>query len=170
MKTLKIESIKNGWFEMRYGNFFIDCSSYLWNDTPKNLLSAVNNLLGKKSEVEWICWDDEPGAIIMSIEVAEDNMVVTVYQASKSAYDLTRSSKGLSDSCGEKGWSLIMETRKFVDELATEFSLYKDGTGNRMYNKHWMEFPQKEFADLMAYAVELSKEKGKRDRMFCISY
>lgn len=72
MQTLKIESIKNGWFEMRYGNFFIDCSNYLGNDTPKSLLAAVNNLLGKKSEVEWICWDDEPGAYIMSIEMAEE--------------------------------------------------------------------------------------------------
>ena len=136
----------------------------------KSAIARERFLLGKKSEVEWICWDDEPGALIMSIEMVEDNIVVTVYHASKSAYDLVRSSKVLSDSCGEKGWSLIMQTRKFVDELTTEFSLYRDGTGNLIYKQHWMEFPHKEFMDLLAYAVELSKEKGKRDKMFCISY
>lgn len=156
MQILKIESIKHGWFEMRIGKHYIDCSDYLGTDTPKDLLEAVYNLLQKKTEEEWLCWDDEPGAFIMSLELIENKILVTLYGALLPSYNIQRSAKTLEENCGEQEWSEIVDLTQFLDELVTEFSLYKDGTGRCIYEKNWMLFPETEFSALRAFALGLS--------------
>lgn len=170
MQQIKIESIKYGWFVMRFSNHYVCCSNYLGNDTPRELLNASYCLLVKKTESEWICWDDEPGAYIMNLERVEDKVLLTLYSASKNAYQLRHSSHSIKESCGEQMWFVSLEAARFTDELITEFSLYKDGIGASIYKNNWMLFPEQEFKDLEVYANELSRTLGKYEKLFCTSY
>lgn len=170
MQNIKIELVKYGWFEMRFGGHIIDCSSYLGNDTPRKLLESVYNLLIKKTESEWICWDDEPGASIMNLELSADKMVITVHSALLPAYNLLQSSRAMEENCGEQKWSEKMLLSQFLDELVTEFSLYKEGIGASIYEKNWMQFPEKELIALKSYAAQLSKNMGKYEKLFCTTY
>ena len=173
MQLLKIDSIRYGWFEVSLMGHYMICSNYLDYDTPKKLLRAVLNLLKKKSEEEWICWQDEPGAEIMKLTISEDELEIDVYDSEKTSYELGSADTLLKKNRGEHIWSKSIGIPIIVDNLVTEFSLYENGNGLSMYEKNWMEFPQKEYDELKAYAYKLSKQRSKNneyDELFCTTY
>mgnify|MGYP003291609740 CR=1 FL=1 len=69
MQNVKIESIRHGWFAMRFGGYEIDCTNVFEHDTPMKLLQAVYDLVQK------------------------NDVLITVYETSKSAYDLNCSAE-----------------------------------------------------------------------------
>lgn len=148
MQNVKIESIRHGWFAMRFGGYEIDCTNVFEHDTPMKLLQAVYDLVQKNDETKIVRWDGEPGAQIMCLERIEDEILITVYETSKSAYDLNCSAEQMMRYCGEVKWSMKMDFSEFIDELVTEFWLYENGNGLNLYERNWMRFPNKSFEKL----------------------
>ena len=164
MQNVKIESIRHGWFAMRFGGYEIDCTNVFEHDTPMELLQAVYDLVKKNDETKIVRWDGEPGSEIMCLERIEDEILITVYETSKSVYDLNCSAEQMMRYCGEEKWSVKMDFSEFVDELVTEFWLYENGNGRILYEKNWMQFSLSTFERLMSSVMEISKRKGGLNR------
>ena len=170
MNIFKINAIQYGWFEVRFGNYDMECSDYLDYNTPQILLKAVLHLLEKKSSEEWICWQNEPGASIMQLSIVEQKIKLQVYDCDKAAYELETTGDSLKRNCGSCEMSMDVEIYKIVDDLVAEFSLFENGNGLSMYEKHWMEFPKEEYQRLKNYAYELQERLGSTETLFCITY
>lgn len=170
MKIFKINSIEYGWFEIRLGKYYIECSDFLGCDSPKYLLGAVLDLLEKKSSEEWICWQDEPGACIMQINIEDGKFKFNVYDSAKNSDELERTGISLKENC-EKCWlSINIEISLMVDNLVAEFSLYENGNGLLMYEKHWADFPKNEYKRLKDYALKLEEKLDSYSGLFCNTY
>lgn len=170
MNIFKIDSIKYGWFSVYFGKYYLENSNYLSCDAPKLLLCSVINLLHKKSIEEWLCWQDEPGANILNLRIIDEQFELKIYNASKPSDKLDYVGETLKD-CIEDCWgSLKLEIPQLVDNIVAEFSLYENGNGLSMYEKHWMEFPKNEYVQLKKYAYKLNEQMGEYDEMFCTTY
>lgn len=175
MNVFEIHKIRWGWFEVCFTPHaekqgFLTNSDYLQCDAPALLLEALGDLLEGKSREKWLCWQDEPGAYVLHIGIEEKNFSVEIYYSKKDSLDLPFSGEELADDLDELVYSEVFEARNLLDDVLTEFGLYENGNGLRLYNKHWGDFPQKEYHRLRQCARELDKTLGKYDKMFCFSY
>lgn len=67
-------------------------------------------------------------------------------------------------------YTIDIDAQNVVDGLVTEISLYENGNGRTLYEKHWMEFPIAEYEELKLYAFELQKNTRKYDELFCTTF
>ena len=173
MKIFKIDSIEYGWFGIFFGKYYIECSDYLDYDSPKRLLEAVADLVEKKAREKWICFHNEPGASIMQIVLEENKLIFQLFDSVKTSWELKNSDDLPQNSCDKCLWSMNFDIPLIVDNLVTEFSLYENGNGLSMYEKHWMEYPKKEYTRLKEYAIKLQEQMSENNElfgMFCTTY
>lgn len=174
MNIFEIHRIRYGWFEVCFTPHaekqgFLTNSDYLGCDAPALFLDALANILEKSSHEEWLCWQDEPGAYILRLALEDGKIAVEIFTGKDSLY-LPHSGTELANEEKEIYYVNHFDIDKLLDDVLTEFSLYENGNGLRLYNKHWGDFPQKEYHRLRQCARELNKTLGTYDKMFCFSY
>lgn len=174
MNTFEIHSIRYGWFQVCFTPHdekqgWLTNSDYLQCDAPALFLDALANILEKCSNEEWLCWQDEPGAYILRLALEDGNIAVEIFTGKDSLYLPYRGAE-LANEEKEIYYVNCFEIDKLLDDVLTEFSLYEKGNGLRLYNKHWGDFPQKEYHRLRQCAREIDKTLGNYDKMFCFSY
>ncbi len=175
MNIFEIHKISWGWFEVCFTPHgekqgFLTNSDYLQCDAPALFLDALANLSENKSREEWLCWQDEPGAYVLHIGSEGANILVGIYYSKKDSLDLPYSGAELAEDLDELVYSQVFKIHDLLDDVLTEFSLYENGNGLRLYNAHWGDFPQKEYHRLRQCAASFDKTLGKYDKMFCFSY
>lgn len=175
MNVFEIHRIRYGWFEVCFTPHdekkgWLVNSDYLQCDAPKLFLDALADIFEEKSREEWLCWQDEPGAYVLRLGIEDRNISVEIYYSKKDSLDLPYRGEELSHDLGELAYSAVFEPRYLLDDIITEFSLYEDGNGLRLYNKHWDEFPKREYYRLRRCAAEINNKLGKYEKMFCFNY
>lgn len=164
LDMFKILSVQYGWFEIRMGKSYLECSDYLGYDAPKALLQAVINVAKNVSQEEWVCWMGEPSADILHV-TKENNMIkIECFDAIGEAYYIDLST--IKAYCGKCFATYKEELITFLDNLVTEFSLYQNGNGLLLYQEHWMAFPSEEFYILKELAHSLVKNKEDSELFF----
>ncbi len=178
MNTFEIHKIRYGWFEVCFTPHaekqgWLTNSDYLQCEAPTNFLNALSDIFEGKTTEEWQCWQDEPGAYILHIELVEGEILVEIFGSkSDSEYlneDRHRGEKLISE-VDELFYRETFEPQYLLDDVITEFSLYENGNGLRMYEKHWGKFPKVEYHRLRKCAAEINNTLDKYSKMFCFKY
>ena len=137
-----------GWFDIKIGEYYLTNSDYLGCDAPKLLLKGLCNILENKTNVEWLCWQDEPGAEILKLERKNDNIIIEIYGTDKESFDLEYSGTSLKDNIKKLTYTIDIDLIKFSKYVCKEFYIYENGNAKEIYEYNWDKFPQKEFDKL----------------------
>lgn len=175
MNTFEIHAIRFGWFQICFSPHaekqgFLTNSDYLCCDAPALFLDALANILEKRSAEEWLCWQDEPGASILRLSLEDGKVAVGIYTAERDAVDLPYSGAELASEEKTLYYENSFEIKRLLDDVLVEFSLYENGNGRALYNKHWGEFPGRELQRLKEFAAEFNNGLDKYGKMFYFSY
>lgn len=166
----KINSISYGWFEMCIGSNLCEVSDFLNYDMPQKFLSKVMQVINNNTE-EWLYLLNEPGAAMLHIYIVDSRIYFAEYGLSVASVELNCEDESAERTKCEKCWfDFDIDIQNAVDGIVTEFSLYENGNGRMMYEKHWGEFPEKEFGRLKEYAFQLQEKAGKYDDLFCTTF
>lgn len=174
MNTFEIHGIRYGWFEVCFTPHdekrgWLCNSDYLQCDAPRHFLDALADILEEKSAEEWLCWQDEPGAYILRLALENAKITAEIFLAPDSLGLPYRGSE-LASVEKEFDYKNSFEIKKLLDDVLVEFSLYENGNGLTLYQKHWDEFPEKEFLRLKRFAAEFNKGLDKYGKLFCLTY
>lgn len=176
MNVFEIHKIAYGWFEVCFTPHdekqgWLCNSDFLGCDAPINFLDALADIFEGKTKEEWQCWHDEPGAYILHMELTEGELLVEIFGSKRdSEYLREHRVEKLISEVDELIYRNTFEPRYLLDDVVTEFSLYENGNGLRRYNKHWGNFPQKEYHRLRQCAREVNKTLGEYEKMSCFKY
>ncbi len=175
MNVFEIHNIQYGWFSVCFTphgekHGWLTNSDYLGCDAPALFLDALCDILEKKTAEEWLCWQDEPGAYILKFVGEGEKVGVEIFIAEKDAMDLPYRGEELSREAKEFSYGNSFEIKKLLDDVLVEFSLYENGNGLALYNKHWGEFPEKEYRRLRKFAEGFNKGLDKYGKLFCLTY
>lgn len=167
----KINSISYGWFEICIGlHLCTGVSDFLGYDMPEKLLSKVIRVIRENTE-EWLYLMDEPGAAMLHIYRKDEQIHFVEYDLSVTSDELNREDEAAErDKCAQCLFEFDVDIRNAVDGLVTEFSLYENGNGRMLYEKHWGGFPVKEFEELKELAFQLQKNAGKYHGLLCTTF
>lgn len=142
----KILSIRHGWFEVDFNRqFVLTNSDFMGCDAPALFLNALGELLENKAVVQWLCWQDEPGAYILRLERDCERLIIEIFDAVKNSDHLKYSGDCLEKEIGKRLYKMDDEIKAFVEMVATEFGLYENGNGRQRYQHHWGDFPQQQY-------------------------
>lgn len=174
MNTFEIHGIRYGWFEVCFTPHsekqgWLTNSDYLQCDAPKYFLDALANILEEKSGEEWLCWQDEPGAYILRLALENGKVAVEIFLAPDSM-ELPYRGAELASAEKEFEYGNSFDIMELLDDVIVEFSLYENGNGLAVYNRHWDVFPEKEFQRLKRFAVSFNKGLDKYHKLFCLTY
>lgn len=175
MNVFEIHKIRYRWFEVCFTPHdekqgWLTNSHYLGCDAPALFLDALGNILEQKTQEEWLCWQEEPGAYILRLAIEDGSFWVEIFTAEKDAIDLPQRGEKLSREEKEFIYGNYFEIKELLDDVLTEFSLYENGNGLALYNRHWGEFPEKEYQRLRKFAAEFNKGLDQYGKLFCLTY
>lgn len=174
MNTFEIHAIRYGWFQVCFAPHdekpgWLTNSDYLQCDAPRLFLDALANILEKKTAEEWLCWQDEPGAYILRLAPENERITVEIFLAPDST-ELPYRGEELASAKKEFEYKNSFEIKRLLDDVLVEFSLYENGNGLRLYEKHWDKFPKAEYHRLRKCAAEINNTLDKYNKMFCFNY
>lgn len=174
MNTFEIHRIRYGWFQVCFTPHdekkgWLTNSDYLQCDAPRLFLDALADILEKKSHEEWLCWQDEPGAYILRLALEDGKVAVEIFLGGDS-FGLPYRGTELALEKKEFEYGNSFDIKQLLDDVIVSFSLYESGSGLDLYNKHWDEFPEKEFLRLKKFAAEFDKGLDQYNKMFCLTY
>lgn len=174
MNVFEIHKIRYGWFEVCFTPHgekqgWLCNSDYLQCDAPKYFLDALANILEEKTSEEWLCWQDEPGAYILRLSFEDGKIVVEIFLAPDS-FELPHRGQELALTEKEFEYGNLFEIKELLDDVLVEFSLYENGNGLAIYNKHWDVFPENEFQRLKRFAVHYNKGLDRYHKLFCLTW
>jgi len=145
----KIIDISYGWFEVDINRqFILTNSDYLGCDAPALLLDAVGNLLEGTATVQWLCWQDEPGAYILKLSAKDGKLTGEVFDTKKESFHLAHSGESLAKYITARKYLFKEELTEAAKALTAEFGLYEKGNGRQQYRTHWGDFPHREYGRL----------------------
>ncbi len=175
MNVFEIHGIRYGWFEVCFTPHgdkqgWLTNSDYLGCDAPALFLDALSNILEKKTTVEWLCWQDEPGAYILHLAFENSKVAVEIFLAKNDSMNLPHRGEELSREEKELTYSNSFKIDELLNDVLVEFSLYENGNGLALYNKHWGEFPKIEYQRLRKFAEGFNKGLDKYGKLFCLTY
>jgi hypothetical protein len=147
MLNVSIELTGTGWLKTDIrdnGNKIEITASYL-SDAPKDLITAVNNLL-KGSKMESIFWLEEPGQYSWLFEKKDENVIIKIYDFNGWPYDnwLKVIDKG----------NLVLSSQTslidFANNIYVQYAKLASEFGTKDYKKKWVnyEFPLEEKIEL----------------------
>lgn len=166
----KINSISYGWFNMCIGSHLCGASDFLDYDMPRKFLSKVIRVINNNTE-EWLYLMGEPGASMLHIYLADERLHIAEYSLSIDSTDLDPEDESTErDKCEECWFNIDIDIQNAVDGIVTEFSLYENGNGRKLYENHWGAFPEKEFDELKKYAFHLQENAGEYDDLLCTTF
>ena len=155
---------------MDIGSKLSEASDFLGYDMPKKFLFKVIRVISENTE-EWLYMMDEPGASMLHIYFKDDRVHFAEYSLSANSDELNREDEEAErDKCEECWFDIDVDVQSAVDGIVTEFSLYENGNGRMLYEKHWGPFPTKEFEKLKEYAFQLQVNAGKYDGLLCTTF
>ena len=176
MNVFEIHKIGYGWFEVCFTPHaekqgWLINSDYLCCEAPTNFLNALADIFEGKIKEEWQCWQDEPGAYILHMELVESELLVEIF-GSKSDSEYLNEHRGekLIPEVDELIYRDTFEPQYLLDDVITQFSLYENGNGLRLYEKNWGNFPKVEYHRLRKCAAEINNTLDKYRKMFCFKY
>lgn len=157
--VFKIISISHGWFEVDINREFVLVNSdFLSCDAPALLLDALGNLVEGTDSVQWLCWQNEPGAYILKLEQKDSRLVWEVWDTDADSTELDYCQGNLDSHATECVYRLEEDLYKAAEAVESEFSLYENGNGSQRYRAHWGDFPHREFGRLK---MLLGKSSGR---------
>lgn len=166
----KINSISHGWFDMCIGPNICEASDFLGYDMPQKFLSKVMRVISGNTE-EWLYLMNEPGAFMLHIYLADERLHFAEYDLSVASFELNAEDESAErDKCEECYFDVDIDIQNAVDGIVTEFSLYENGNGRKLYEEHWDAFPEKEFNVLKEYAFHLQENAGEYDDLLCTTF
>lgn len=167
----KINGISYGWFEVCIGSHLCTgTSDFLGYDMPEKFLKKVIRVIKENTE-EWLYLMDEPGASMLHIYLKGERVHFLEYDLSVNSCELNRENEAVErDKCGQCLFEVDVNIQDTVDGLVTEFSLYENGNGRMLYEKHWGGFPVNEFEELKECAFQLQKNAGKYNGLLCTTF
>ena len=166
----KINNISYGWFDMCIGPHLSTASDFLGYDMPKKFLYKVLRVIKGNTE-EWLYLMDEPGAGILHIYMKDGKVHFAEYSLSVSSDELSyEDEEAEQDKCEKCWYDIAVDIQNTVDGIVTEFSLYENGNGRILYEKHWGAFPAEEFEKLKEYAFQLQENAGEYDNLLCTTF
>ena len=142
----KILCISHRWFEIDFNRMIVLTNSYyLGCDAPAFLLEALGNLFENKASEQWLCWQDEPEAYILKLERNDNKLIIEIYDTDQESSDLEYRGISLAKNATKLLYGFDEEIIKALEAIITEFSLYENGNGNKIYLSNWGNFLQKEY-------------------------
>ncbi len=175
MNVFEIHGIRYGWFEVCFTphdekHGWLTNSDYLGCDAPALFLDALADILEKKTAEEWLCWQDEPGAYILRLALEGGKISVEIFLAEKDSMDLSHRGAELAFEEKTLEYGNLFEIKELLDDVLVEFSLYENGNGLALYNRHWGDFPEKEYRRLKKFAAGFNKGLDKYGKLLCLTY
>ena len=166
----KINNISYGWFDICIAEKLIEVSDFLSYDMLQKFLSKVIRILNGSTE-EWLYLMDEPGASMLHIYLKNNRIHFAEYSLSIDSTELNDEDEEADrDKCEECRFDVSVDIQNTVDGIVTEFSLYENGNGRVLYEKHWGTFPVKEFEKLKECAFQLQENARKYDGLLCTTF
>lgn len=142
----KILSISHGWFEVDFNRqFILTNSDFMGCDAPALLLNALGDLFENKAIIQWLCWQDEPGAYILRLERDCEQIIIEIYDAVRTSDHLDYSGDCLEKDIEKRLYKIEDKIIPFIEVVIAEFSLYENGNGRQRYEHHWGDFPQEQY-------------------------
>lgn len=167
----KIDRLMYGWINFRIAEYCLEASDFLNYDLPKKLIEKIIRLIKDISDEEWLYVQNEPGAEIMCLDKTDNGICFSNYSCKKESYELDpKDEKGEQFSRDQKLFSIEIDFSDIIDSLVSEFSLYENGNGRKLYEYHWGEFPCKEFIEIKNIAFDMDLKKQKGDELFCSTF
>lgn len=156
----KIIDISYGWFEVDFNRkFILTNSDYLGCDAPALLLEALGNLMDGTASVQWLCWQDEPGAYILKLTEKDGQLTGEIYDTNKESIHLAHSGDSLAKHITAREYHFKEGIIEAAKAIVAEFGLYEKGNGKIQYRLHWGDFPHKEYGRLKQM-LQMSKYSG----------
>lgn len=150
----KILSITHGWFEVDFNRqFVLTNSDFMGCDAPTLFLNALGELFENKAAVQWLCWQDEPGAYILRLERDGERLIIEIFDAVKDSAHLEYSGACLEEEIGKRLCQADVPLKNFAAAVTAEFGLYENGNGRQHYQDHWGDFPQEEYNRLQNFQI-----------------
>lgn len=166
----KINSISYGWFKFCIGSCLCEASDFLGYDMPQKFLSKVIRVIEENTE-EWLYLMNEPGALMLHIYRKDEKVHFVGYGLHAASDELNREDESAEREKYEQClFAFDAVIQNVVDGIVTEFSLYENGNGRMLYEKHWGGFPVKEFEELKEFAFQLQKNAGKYNGLLCTTF
>lgn len=147
----------------------VEVSDFLSYDMPQKFLSKIIRVLNENSE-EWLYLMNEPGAALLHIYLKDGRIHFAAYGLSVDSTELNEDEEADRDKCEECWFDVDVDIQNIVDGIVTEFSLYENGNGLMLYEKHWDVFPEKEFRELKEYAFQLQEKAEKYNSLLCTTF
>lgn len=145
----KIIGISHGWFDVDFNRqFTLTNSDYLGCDAPALLLDALGNLMDGTASVQWLCWQDEPGAYILKLTEKEGQLIGEIYDTDIQAFHLEHSGDSLAKHIKACEYHFKDDIKEAAKAVAAEFGLYEKGNGRQQYRTHWGDFPHQPYRRL----------------------
>lgn len=145
----KIIDISYGWFDIDINRqCILTNSDYLGCDAPALLLDALADLMEGTKDVEWLCWQDEPGAHIIKLMRRDQQLICEVYLANRDSFDLEYRGEQLAKHLAPREHIFKDDLSEVVKAVVMEFGLYEKGNGRQQYRIHWGDFPHREYGRL----------------------
>ena len=172
MRLFKINEITYGWFEAELGKCNIEVSDYLGYDMPCKLLVKLINIIQMKSKEEVVYLMNEPGAELLKISGNDTEIIFELLDIDKHSDDLKYDADEREElvNCTKCLGSYSESFASVVDNFVSEFALYENGNGRKMYETHWGIFPQKEFDELKSIAFSINSKQEKKNKLFCTTF
>lgn len=138
-----IVNISHGWFEIKLAGCdgcFV-ASYYLSYDFPKELLIKLNLLLNG-TDIEYVCVQDEPCALILKLSLNEEKTDITI-----TITESVHESMFLDLNCLELEqtenicFQCVYGFTDFVHCVISQMQLQVEKLGIQGYNDNWFEYP-----------------------------
>ena len=159
MNDLKFEirQVHAGWFVCLIGDVEIWASYINMNDSPRQLLKLLGELMCGEREQGCVVFDEEPGCYILSIERgARDSLSLRFTEQNFLDFypnypDAAAVLPVLPRTAGGAETLLLLDDLdlySFACAVGDAFSAYFTADLREQYAKHWMPFPMEEFIEL----------------------
>lgn len=150
-----IYNVNHGWFGLsiyyRGERLNVEASGFLGYDGPKDLIKAFIYIYKSNGSVteRWICWHDEPGALIWRLSKSEQDICIQIYYSIEDSDKLMFVGDAyLQNNAGEINLDIIVNGNIAMSELVDAFYRIRDKMGYEKYAKEWFSFPDEELKAL----------------------
>lgn len=169
--NFKISDINSGWFDVEFSTYvkrvaISACDKYV-NDTPKHLISVLNQLLSGNASSGYVSFDERPGTYVVCFEKKSD-WLLRIYYTEKESCEWKIPSYGtlsiskLMRAVPAKEMLLFAEfdLSYFAQSVYRSFDQYTNSRHLKVYETQWNSFPVKEFNLLDSFFNDYSNSLG----------
>ncbi len=124
----------------------MEASDYLGNDAPTKVLKTLIYFYQCNEEYceRWICFDDEPGAVMMKLVKMNDLINMLISDGKMDAYHIPKEEISLDKYMGDVRVNINTNLANISREYIKAYHKIINQMGVKAYEEHWFKAPNEE--------------------------